>query len=143
MNSSPGRIGAREYVRPMVYFCLVFGTAFSNPIAIGQIAAVESCNSAGIGTVKLIADAPATITSVSPESIGEGSSVVAYCPVKVQVPQSINIWIGLPMKGQWNGRLQSEGGGGYAGMVGVPLYSILGGYVGVQTDTGHTYKVGE
>jgi hypothetical protein len=44
---------------------------------------------------------------------------VPYCLVKVLVPPAINIWVGLPTGGNWNGRLQSEGGGGYRGSVGI------------------------
>ena len=107
---------------------------------------VLTCDTAGIGNVSLISDLPtlpttnppnssaATITSVSTGTTGG----VPYCLVKVLVPPAINIWVGLPTAGNWNGRLQSEGGGGYAGSVGVPTGSIAAGYVGVQTDTGHT-----
>jgi len=107
---------------------------------------ILTCDTAGIGSVSLLSDLPtlpttsppnssaATITSVSTGTTGG----VPYCLVKVLVPPAINIWVGLPTDGSWNGRLQSEGGGGYAGSVGVPTGSIAGGYVGVQTDTGHT-----
>jgi len=106
-----------------------------------------TCDAAGIGGVHLTSDiatlpttnppndASATITSVS---TGTTSNGVAYCLVKVLVPPAINIWVGLPTGGAWNGRLQSEGGGGYAGSVGVANASISAGYVGIQTDTGHT-----
>src|SRR5205823_8507044 len=63
---------------------------------------------------------------------------VPYCLVKVLVPTAINIWVGLPMDNRWNGRLQSLGGGGYAGSVGAPTAAVSGGYVGTMTDTGHT-----
>ena len=108
-----------------------------------------TCDAAGIGSVKLISDLPtlptttppndssATITSVSTGTTAAPASV-PYCLVKVLVPPAINIWVGLPMNGQWNGRLQSEGGGGYAGSVGVATGSINGGYIGIQTDTGHS-----
>jgi len=107
---------------------------------------VLTCDTAGIGSVSLLSDLPtlptttppnssaATITSVSTGTTGG----VSYCLVKVLVPPAINIWVGLPTGGAWNGRLQSEGGGGYAGSVGVATGSIAAGYVGVQTDTGHT-----
>jgi len=110
-------------------------------------APILSCDAAGVGQVSLISDLPtlptttppnssaATITSVSAGTTTAGNS---YCLVKVLVPPAINIWVGLPTGGKWNGRLQSEGGGGYAGSVGVATGSIDGGYVGVQTDTGHT-----
>jgi len=108
---------------------------------------VLTCDTAGVGSVSLVSDLPtlptttppnssaATITSVSTGTTAAGTS---YCLVKVLIPPAINIWVGLPMDGKWNGRLQSEGGGGYAGSVAVPTGSINGGYVGVQTDTGHS-----
>jgi hypothetical protein len=111
------------------------------------LAPVTTCDSIGIGSAKLISDLPtlptttppndssATITSVS---TGATTSGVPYCLVKVLVPPAINIWVGLPTEATWNGRLQSEGGGGYAGSVAVPVNSISGGYIGIQTDTGHT-----
>jgi Tannase and feruloyl esterase len=105
-----------------------------------------TCDTAGIGSVSLVSDLPtlpttnppnssaATITSVTTGTTGTTS----YCLVKVLVPPAINIWVGLPTGGTWNGRLQSEGGGGYAGSVGVATGSIAAGYIGIQTDTGHT-----
>ena len=126
------------------------GGGTTGPMALASVATqstpIISCDEAGIGSIKLLSDLPtlssttppddssATITSVSTGTTGG----VPYCLVKVRVPPAINLWVGLPMDGSWNGRLQSEGGGGYAGSVGVPNGSIAGGYVGVQTDTGHT-----
>ena len=93
-----------------------------------------TCDAGGIGSVPLTADGPpVSILEVSTGTTGG----VPYCLVKVLVPQAINIWVGLPTAGQWNGRLQSQGGGGYAGSVGVPSGAIQGGYVGIATDTGH------
>ena len=107
---------------------------------------VVTCDATGIGSAHLTSDLPtlpttnppndtsATITSVS---TGTTASGVPYCLVKVLVPPAINIWVGLPTGGNWNGRLQSEGGGGFAGSVNIPVNSISGGYIGIQTDTGH------
>ena len=70
------------------------------------------CDAAGIGAAPLTADGPpVSILAVSREMAG----TVPYCLVKVLVPQAINIWVGLPLDGAWNGRWQSVGGGGYAG----------------------------
>jgi hypothetical protein len=111
-----------------------------------QSTPIVTCDAAGIGSVHLMSDLPtlpsatppndssATVTSVSTGSTPSG---VPYCLVKVLVPPAINIWVGLPTGGNWNGRLQSEGGGGFAGSVNIPVNSISGGYVGIQTDTGH------
>src|SRR5689334_1584991 len=98
------------------------GTASDNTAAALAAAAVNStpittCDNAGIGSAHLTSDLPtlpttnpandssATITSVS---TGTTSTGVPYCLVKVLVPPAINIWVGLPTGGQWNGRLQSE-----------------------------------
>ncbi len=95
---------------------------------------ITTCDAAGIGSTHLVADGP----SVSILSAGTATtSGVNYCLVKVLVPQAINIWVGLPMDGKWNGRWQSLGGGGYAGSVSAPTSAIAGGYAGATTDTGH------
>ena len=65
-----------------------------------------------------------------------------YCLVKVLVKPAINIWVGLPADGTYNGHFQALGGGGYAGTVSAPIQAVLGGYVGAETDTGHTSAVG-
>jgi pimeloyl-ACP methyl ester carboxylesterase len=78
-----------------------------------------------------------SVREATPEIAGKEASAVPYCLVKVSVPTSINIWVGLPMADKWNGRLQSLGGGGYAGTISAPVAAVLGGYVGVTTDTGH------
>ncbi|MCI0432821.1 MAG: tannase/feruloyl esterase family alpha/beta hydrolase, partial [Gemmatimonadetes bacterium] len=89
--------------------------------------------------MRLRADGPpVTIESVSMETAGSGASAVPYCLVKVLVPQAIHIWVGLPMEDKWNGRWQSLGGGGYAGITAPPTAAVLGGYAGATTDTGHT-----
>ena len=109
-------------------------------------APITTCDTAGIGQAQLVSDLPTapstnppndtsvTITSVSTGTTGG----IPYCLVKLLVKPSINIWVGLPTGGNWNGRLESEGGGGYAGSVGVANGSISAGYIGIQTDTGHT-----
>jgi hypothetical protein len=108
-----------------------------------QTAPATTCDRAGIGSVQLTADGPTpTIVDVSSATAGTDPAALRYCLVKVLVPQAINIWVGLPMDGKWNGRLQSLGGGGYAGNVVVPTAAILGGFVGVSTDTGHPAAAG-
>ena len=71
------------------------------------------------------------------EGTGPAPPNVSYCLVKVLVQPAINIWVGLPMDGSWNGRFQAMGGGGYAGQVSAPLPAVQAGYVGSTTDTGH------
>ncbi len=102
-------------------------------------APVTSCDATGIGAARLQADGPGvTITEVATGTAGS----VRYCLVKVLVPQAINIWVGLPMDGAWNGRWQSTGGGGFAGSVAAPTPALAAGYAAAATDTGHTVQVG-
>ena len=107
---------------------------------------ITTCDAAGIGSAHLTSDLPTLPTTTPPNdtsvtitsvSTGTTTSGVTYCLVKVLVQPAINIWVGLPTGGAWNGRLQSEGGGGFAGSVAIPVNSISGGYIGIQTDTGH------
>ena len=107
---------------------------------------ILTCDTAGIGSVSLVSDLPtlpttnppnssaATITSVSTGTTG-AVSVLSGQGAGTAGDQHLGR---IADRWHWNGRLQSEGGGGYAGSVGVPTGSIAGGYVGVQTDTGHT-----
>ena len=95
-----------------------------------------TCSMAGIGASKLTADAAATILDVSAGTTGSTATDKPYCLVKVKVDQQINIWVAMPTSA-WNGRFRSEGGGVYAGVVGVATDSVKQGFVGVQTDTGH------
>ena len=104
------------------------------------ISEITTCDMDGIGSAPLVADGPPV--SILDVSTGMTTNGVPYCLVKVLVPQAINIWVGLPMEGYWNERLQSQGGGGYAGSVGVPTGAISGRYVGITTDTGHVGSSG-
>jgi Tannase and feruloyl esterase len=93
-----------------------------------------TCDASGIGAAKLTADGPVPqILSVSTGMAG----TVNYCLVKVLVPKAVNIWVGLPMGGAWNGRWQSVGGGVYAGAAAVPTAALHDGYAAATTDTGH------
>jgi hypothetical protein len=84
-----------------------------------------------------------SVLEATPQIAGKDATAVPYCLVKVRVPQSINLWVGLPMADKWNGRLQSLGGGGYAGTVAPPTAAVLGGYVGITNDTGHVGSDGK
>jgi hypothetical protein len=98
---------------------------------------VATCDAAGIGAASLNTDDPKPVTAriLSVSTGTEGS--VTYCLVKVLVPQAINIWVGLPLNGSWNGRWQSVGGGVYAGTVNAPGEALRSGYAAATTDTGH------
>ena len=101
-----------------------------------QVSPCIECSMDGIGSVELYADGPpVTILDATEETTTNG---VPYCLVKVLVPEAINIWVGLPMEGMWNERLQSLGGGVYCGSVSAPTGAVSGGYVGISTDTGHS-----
>ena len=113
--------------------------AFFGNSVFAQDAPSTTCDTTGIGSVQLTADGPTvSIVEVSTGIAGTGATATPSCLVKVLVPEAINLWVGLPMNGKWNGKLQSLGGGGYAGRITVPTDAILSGYVGVSTDTGHT-----
>jgi hypothetical protein len=100
-------------------------------------APVIGCDTEGVGAVVLKTDdrKPVTPKILSVSAGMEGN--VPYCLVKILVPQAINIWVGLPMNGSWNGRWQSVGGGVYAGTVNVPGEALRAGYAAAATDTGH------
>jgi hypothetical protein len=91
----------------------------------------------GIGSVTLVTDDNPSVNATIESAALETTNDVPYCLVKVLVPETIHIWVGLPTDGHWNGRLQSEGGSVYAGVSTVPA-SMASGYVGITTDTGHT-----
>jgi pimeloyl-ACP methyl ester carboxylesterase len=80
---------------------------------------------------------------VTTGTTGTTAADIPYCLVKVKVDPQVNIWVAMPTGPNWNGRFRSEGGGGYAGSVGVALDSVRQGFVGVQTDTGHTGSSGD
>jgi len=111
---------------------IAFGT-----LAQAQTKPVTTCDATGIGKAKLTADKPPKILEAALATAGKDADAVPYCLVNVLVPEAINIWVGLPMEGKWNGKLQSMGGGGYAGTVGPPAAAVQGGYIGITTDTGH------
>ena len=122
------------------------GGGDADPNAVAQLAVVPAnlavdpavdCTMAGIGAAVLTADAPVTILDVSTGTTGTGPSDKSYCLVKVKVDPQVNIWVAMPTSA-WNGRLRSEGGGVYAGSVGVAADSVRQGFAGVQTDTGHS-----
>jgi len=118
----------------------VLARAISVGIVLGASTALAqppatTCDAAGIGRAMLEADGP-PVSILSVETGTAGS--VSYCLVKVLVPEAINIWVGLPMNGAWNGRWQSVGGGVYAGSVAAPNQALAAGYAAATTDTGHT-----
>jgi hypothetical protein len=109
------------------------------------IAPIRNCDMATIQAAPLVSDLPTFAftnppndTSVQVVSVSTTTNGgIPVCIVNLRVLPAINIRVGLPTGANWNGKLQSEGGGGYAGSVGNPA-STAQGYVGVQTDTGHT-----
>ena len=106
-------------------------------------------------------DITAATSAIQPAADGH----LPYCRVNITVSelsgprngylrgqkQAIGIAIGLPLsaadggstgqQGNWNGRIQDLGGGGYAGSTesgGTVAMAADGGYAGSTTDTGHT-----
>ena len=127
-------------VRGIIAAVAVFGVCAAH----GQAPAI-TCDAAGIGATHLQADGPPVTILSAVASTTPAPASVPYCLVKVLVPQAINIWVGLPMGGGWNGRWESLGGGVYAGTAmltdgtGRPAVesAVAGGYAGAVTDTGH------
>ena len=102
------------------------------------------------------------ITAATSVLTPAAGSNLAYCQVNITVSdlagpengyqpgqkQQIKIRIGLPpnaadggsggVQGNWNGRIEDLGGGGYAGSVGNVTGATNAGYVGSSTDTGHS-----
>jgi hypothetical protein len=140
-------ITCRRAAPPAMIAAAIAALMGTSAHAASGIPQIVTCDSNGIGKAQLLSDLPtlptttppndtsATILSVSTGTTATGA--IPYCLVKVLVKPAINIWVGLPMGGNWNGRLESEGGGGFAGSVGVPA-SMSTGYIGIQTDTGHS-----
>ena len=126
--------GHARPVSAKVQFALASLLGLVGTAAHAQSAPALSCDAAGIGAVKLKADGVTPqILSVSTGTAGQ----VNYCLVKVRVPKAVNIWVGLPLGGAWNGRWQSVGGGVYAGAANVPTEALREGYAAATTDTGH------
>jgi feruloyl esterase len=65
--------------------------------------------------------------------------VPAICRVAGVVSPAIKFEVWLPEAAAWNGRLQSVGGGGLAGIISYPALALAvnAGYASASTDTGH------
>jgi hypothetical protein len=88
-----------------------------------------------LGATVLTADAPVAIVGAAIEQLPGGGD--RYCLVRVRVGGTVNLLVGLPMDGRWNGNIQAEGKGGYGGQLAAPVRSVARGFVGVASDTGH------
>lgn len=120
-------------------------------------------NCSGLATLLLnYGDIVSATSTKQPAANGNAS----YCLVNITVSdlagpqhgylpnqkQMINIGIGLPLstadggsggvQGNWNGRIENLGGGGYAGSVGAVTSATDAGYAGSSTDTGHPASAG-
>jgi len=124
---------ARYCARALSLLALLGFTGVSQAVGISP---AKLCTTTDIGSVALTTDDNATVQITSVE-LKPNSTNPKYCLVKVLVSQAINIWVGLPTGGNWNGRMQSEGGSVYAGVIADPT-SMASGYVGITTDTGHS-----
>jgi feruloyl esterase len=86
------------------------------------------------------------LQTVTSEIVPAGANA-AYCRVEFKPVREINIRIGLPLnsvdggtggvEGDWNGKIQNLGGGGFGGTLGAVTGATNAGYVGSSTDTGH------
>lgn len=119
------------------------GALSGAPASTSPVVSCESLATTNLGSNTKVLSATKNDTADHPQSgfrrrlQGDAPQNVSYCLVKVLVQPAINIWVGLPSDGSWNGRFQAMGGGGYAGTVRAPIPAVNEGYVGSQTDTGH------
>ena len=119
-----------------------FGVFWLLLCAVPAAAAADDagCSLAGIGAVRLTADAPVAIMSVSTEALPRGGR---YCLVAIRVGSNLNLLAGLPLDGHWNGDIQAIGRGGYGGRLDPPVAAVARGYLGVSSDTGHSLAARE
>jgi hypothetical protein len=123
------------------------------------VQAAQLPNCAGLAAILLATQDISAATSVVQPAAGTHKS---YCLVNITVSalsgpkdgylsgqsQQIKVGIGLPLsaadggsggtQGDWNGRIEDLGGGGYAGSVGPVTGPTDAGYAGSSTDTGHS-----
>jgi hypothetical protein len=87
-------------------------------------------------------------SNMTPWMVGDPSfykMLPAFCRVVVEATPSadssikIEVWMPANDGNAWNGKLQGQGNGGFAGEIGYRQLgaSVLQGYAGVGTDTGH------
>src|SRR5579863_7900467 len=87
--------------------------------------------------------APGGANAGGPPSTAQFGGLPAFCRVAATLTPSsdsdIKIELWLPTSG-WNGKLQSVGNGGWAGVIsyGALASALAGGYASASTDTGHT-----
>ena len=94
-----------------------------------------------------IAHHPWVLSAIA-EIVPATGTLPAYCEVVITQRPAINIRIGLPLsiidggaggvQGDWNGRVQNLGGGGFGGSLGPVGDPTAAGYVASVTDTGHS-----
>ena len=83
-----------------------------------------------------------TFAPPGPQGPGPGAAgfkVPEICRVAGVVTPKIKFEVWLPTSAAWNGRLQSVGGGGLAGIISYPALALAvnAGFASASTDTGH------
>ncbi len=88
-------------------------------------------------TITLAEDVPAG--EFKAPGVNQALTVPALCRVAGTVAPAIKFEVWLPQGAAWNGRLQSVGGGGLAGIISYPAMALAvrDGYASASTDTGH------
>jgi feruloyl esterase len=87
--------------------------------------------------------APGGTTAGGSPSIAQFGGLPGFCRVTATLTPSsdsdVKVEVWLPTSG-WNGKLQSVGNGGWAGVIsyGALATALAGGYASASTDTGHT-----
>jgi len=112
-----------------------------------RAATCDSLATFGLSNGKVTGARVVAAGSFAPPGTGAGASPVfktlpEFCRVTAALTPSpdsdIRIEVWLPASG-WNGKLQSVGNGGWAGVIGYPALgaALAGGYATAATDTGH------
>jgi feruloyl esterase len=146
-RSTRAPIAAAPFARIFLTAAALILTAISAP---GALATGAGSHGALPGCPEIpnrIARHPWVLSAIA-EIVPATGTLPAYCEVVITQRPAINIRIGLPLstidggaggvQGDWTGRVQNLGGGGFGGTLGPVGEPAAAGYVASITDTGHS-----
>jgi len=111
--------------------------------ALPGLAHADSCTN--LSTTALTLDGTASTVSLTATDVAASGTVPAYCQVNAVLSSNANpkqseiqVQVGLPLPGSWNGRLLGTGNGGFAGVIvtGEITYGVTQGFATVNSDLG-------
>lgn len=134
---------------------LAIFTLTVSPLAAASCEGLASLKLANAKITSSSVVAPGSFTPPTPGGLGiagrpaftKFETLPSFCRVTATLTPSsdsdIKIEVWMPVSG-WNGKLQSVGNGGFAGMISYPAMAlaITDGYATTSTDTGHTGNSG-